>query len=57
MYCWGCVSHVVRCLYGDLPHDKLIKAGTFSALLCFVVGIYWMMRSLKDSVFATVVGL
>ena len=26
-------------------------------LLCFVVGIYWMMRSLKDSVFATLVGL
>ena len=50
-------SAVARTLYGELPQDKLVQAGTFSALLCFVVGIYWMMRSLKDSVFATLVGL
>uniref|UniRef100_A0A7S0IL69 ADP,ATP carrier protein n=1 Tax=Calcidiscus leptoporus TaxID=127549 RepID=A0A7S0IL69_9EUKA len=51
------LSAVVRVLYGELPHEKLVQASFFSALLCFVVGIYWMMRSLKDSVFATVVGL
>lgn len=50
-------GRVVRSLYGELPHDKLVKAGTFSSLLCFVVGIYWLLRSLKDSVFATLVGL
>jgi len=48
---------VARTLYGELPPDKLLQALTFSLLLCFVVGIYWMMRSLKDSVFATIVGL
>ena len=40
-----------------MPPDKLLQALTFSLLLCFVVGIYWLMRSLKDSVFATIVGL
>ena len=34
-----------------------MQASFFSALLCFIVGVYWMMRSLKDSVFASVVGL
>ena len=50
----GCL---VRVLYGELPHEELVRAGFFSSLLCFIVGIYWMMRSLKDSVFASVVGL
>ena len=50
----GCL---VRTLYGELPRDKVVQAGTFSLLLCLVVGIYWLMRSLKDSVFATIVGL
>ena len=48
---------IARALYGDLPPEKLLQALTFSLLLCFVVGVYWMMRSLKDSVFATLVGL
>ena len=46
---YGCLTSVVRFLYGELPHEKLINAGTFSALLCFVVGIYWLLRSLKDA--------
>ena len=51
------LARLCRCLYGELPPDKLLQALTFSLLLCFVVGIYWLMRSLKDSVFATIVGL
>ena len=51
------LSCITRTLYGPLPAEKLMEALTFSLLLCFVVGIYWMMRSLKDSVFATIVGL
>ena len=48
---------ISQALYGELPREKLLQASIFSLLLCFVIGIYWMMRSLKDSVFATVVGL
>ena len=53
-----CAS-LARALYGEdaLKHETASEAGVFSALLCFVVGIYWMMRSLKDSVFATLIGL
>ena len=52
-----CLKAVATSLYGDIPPDVAERAGIFSALLCFVVGIYWLMRSLKDSVFATIVGL
>ena len=48
---------IIRFLYGELSHEALVQATFFSALLCFIVGVYWMMRSLKDSVFASVVGL
>ena len=48
---------IIRFLYGELSHEALVQASFFSALLCFIVGVYWMMRSLKDSVFASVVGL
>jgi len=51
------LSCLVRALYGDLPHEQLVQASFFSLLLCMIVGVYWMMRSLKDSVFATTVGL
>eukprot|EP00967_Tisochrysis_lutea_P128665 scaffold220366_cov35-Tisochrysis_lutea.AAC.4 len=53
----GCLSSLVTTLYGELTPTQLTQASFFSLLLCFVVGIYWMMRSLKDSVFATIVGL
>ena len=48
---------IIRFLYGELSHEALVQATFFSALLCFIVGVYWMVRSLKDSVFASVVGL
>ena len=52
-----CLKSLTVALYGEMPPENLQQAGIFSLLLCFVVGIYWMMRSLKDSVFATLVGL
>ena len=48
---------ILQTLYGDLSTDKLVQAAFFALLLSCVVGVYWMMRSLKDSVFATLVGL
>src|SRR6056297_3239797 len=53
----GCLNSVVTTLYGELTPTELFQASFFSLLLCFIVGIYWMMRSLKDSIFATIVGL
>ena len=51
---------LLRTLYGDLPADHAAlrqQTTQLSALLCNILGVYWMMRSLKDSVFATLVGL
>lgn len=53
----GCLNSIVTMLYGELSPTELLQASFFSLLLCFIVGIYWMMRSLKDSIFATIVGL
>lgn len=44
-------------MYGDISDKALLQSVSFSALLCLIVGTYWLMRSLKDSVFASVVGL
>ena len=33
------------------------QAATHSAVLSLTVGVYWLMRSLKDSIFATLVGI
>jgi ATP:ADP antiporter, AAA family len=57
-----CIRHplplrLLHTLYGELPTSMLAQALSFSSLLCLVVGVYWLMRSIKDSVFATVVGL
>ena len=52
----GVCKSIVTTLYGELQHEQLVQASILGAA-CFVVGIYWMMRSLKDSVFATLVGL
>uniref|UniRef100_A0A7S4B8E2 ADP,ATP carrier protein n=1 Tax=Chrysotila carterae TaxID=13221 RepID=A0A7S4B8E2_CHRCT len=46
-----------KALYSDLSHEQLVQASFSSLLLCMIVGVYWLMRSLKDSIFATTVGL
>lgn len=49
---------IVTLLYGDsTSDDALVHAGFYALLMCAIVGVYWLLRSLKDSVFATVVGL
>ncbi|KAL3903608.1 MAG: hypothetical protein SGPRY_011611, partial [Prymnesium sp.] len=40
-----------------LPSDMWEQTCSFSLLLAVSVGVYWLMRSLKDSVFAATVGL
>jgi len=49
---------IVTLLYGaSTSDDALVHAGFYAVLMCAIVGVYWLLRSLKDSVFATVVGL
>ena len=49
---------LAQALYGDGSSDaQLAHAGFLALLMCNIVGVYWMLRSLKDSVFTTVVGI
>jgi len=54
----GLYVRLAHALYGDGSSDAaLAHAGFLAVLMCNIVGVYWLMRSLKDSVFTTVVGI
>ena len=54
----GLYVRLAQALYGDGSSDaQLAHAGFLALLMCNIVGVYWMLRSLKDSVFTTVVGI
>lgn len=43
-------------LWGTFSKDELKKFIMLGSIFGFTIGIYWMMRSIKDSVFSKVVG-
>ena len=47
----------LRFLWGDLTSEELKKFGLLSAIFFFIIGSYWLLRPLKDGIFATLVGL
>jgi hypothetical protein len=54
----GLHMRLAQALYGDGSSDaQLAHAGFLALLMCNIVGVYWLLRSLKDSVFTTVVGI
>ena len=54
----GLSVQLAQALYGDGSSDaQLAHAGFLALLMCNIVGVYWLLRSLKDSVFTTVVGI
>jgi len=54
----GLYVRLAHALYGDGSSDaQLAHAGFLALLMCNIVGVYWLLRSLKDSVFTTVVGI
>ena len=54
----GLYMRLAHMLYGEGSSDAaLAHAGFLAVLMCNIVGVYWLMRSLKDSVFTTVVGI
>ena len=44
-------------LYGHIALDELPRIMWLSALLCCIIGGFWLLDSLKDTVLATTVGL
>lgn len=46
-----------RRVTGDLDGDELLKVLWLSATLFFVVGGYWLLRSLKDPIISVIDGV
>ncbi|MCF7799887.1 hypothetical protein K9L05_00405 [Candidatus Babeliales bacterium] len=47
----------LRFLWGDLSGEEFKKFGFLSVIFFFIIGSYWLLRPLKDGIFASVVGL
>lgn len=45
-----------RTLYGDLSVEEFKKFGMLSFVLLFIIGSYWLLRTIKDAIFMKTVG-
>jgi ATP:ADP antiporter, AAA family len=45
-----------KALYGDLTMEEFKKFGMLSSVLLFIIGGYWLLRTIKDAVFMKTVG-
>ena len=50
------LQRLVHFFWGDLSADETKKFGILSVTFLFVIGNYWLIRSLKDALFASLVG-
>ena len=49
------LKRVAKAWFGDFRRDELYKFLLLSAVFFFTIGVYWLLRITKDSVFKTVV--
>ena len=50
------LQKLVHFFWGDLSQDEIKKFGILSFAFLFIIGNYWLIRSLKDAFFASLVG-
>jgi ATP:ADP antiporter, AAA family len=50
------VPRIIRLLWGDLTHEELKKFGILAFVYFLIIGAYALLRSLKDPLFALLVG-
>lgn len=50
-------GRVIEVLYGEVSWSEMPRVMYLSALLCCIIGGFWLLDSLKDTVLATTVGL
>jgi len=48
---------ISRALWGELSKDEYKKFGLLALTFFFLIGVYWLMRPLKDSIFGSLVGI
>eukprot|EP00736_Rhodelphis_marinus_P003119 Rmarinus@m.26653 len=51
------VPSIVRKLYGDVAPSEFIRIAHLSLIFFLIMFAYWLLRALKDPIFAEVVGL
>jgi len=51
------LRQIISTLYGDISYEELPRVMWLSAMLCGIIGGFWLLDSLKDTVLATTVGL
>lgn len=50
------LKRIFKAWLGDFQKGELLKFGLLSVMFFFVIGTYWLLRPLKDSIFMSVVG-
>ncbi|CBJ29086.1 conserved unknown protein [Ectocarpus siliculosus] len=53
----GVFARIFSGLYGDLPMSDRLRVAWLAGTLFFIIGGYWLLRSLKDPIVATIVGV
>lgn len=55
-YLTGILERPFRFLYGDMTRNEAIKFVLYGTLIMLIVGIYWEVRCVKDSIFDNFIG-
>ena len=50
------MPNIIRALWGDLTSDEVKKFGILSTTLMLIMGTYWMLRPVKNTLFKSLVG-
>jgi len=50
------LSRIARTLWGDISREEFKKFGLLALIFFFIIGSYWMLRVIKDSLFMHLVG-
>eukprot|EP01084_Bolivina_argentea_P110451 197218_1 len=50
-------EEIFKKLYGDIPRTERFRVLWLAGILFFIVGGYWLLRSLKDPIVSTIVGV
>jgi len=48
---------VLGSMFGKFEHGEIKKFGILAAIFGLVIGVYWAMRPIKDSIFGAIVGI
>jgi len=50
------LSRIAKAWWGDFSADELRKFSLLAVIFGVIIGVYWLLRPLKDSIFMSVVG-